>query len=135
MEVFAGEDGVEGVGELGVPVADQEAKRADLLAQLHHQVTSGLGSPGRGRMRGHTENMDSASPHFHHKQDVESAQRDGVQGEEIGGQQPSVVLQNGFTGSDLGFIDGQLALRYSLMWPGYGVVACDPGVGVGEWSW
>jgi hypothetical protein len=30
-DAFGGEEGVEGVGELGVPVADQEAERADLL--------------------------------------------------------------------------------------------------------
>jgi hypothetical protein len=31
VDAFGGEEGVEGVGELGVPVADQEAERADLL--------------------------------------------------------------------------------------------------------
>jgi hypothetical protein len=38
VEAFGGEDGVEGVGELGVPVADQEAERADPLTQIHQQV-------------------------------------------------------------------------------------------------
>jgi hypothetical protein len=32
VESFGGEDGVEGVGELGVAVADQEAERADPVA-------------------------------------------------------------------------------------------------------
>ena len=88
MQAFGGEDGVDGIGELAVPVADQEATRADPLAQVHHQVTSGLGSSGRSQMSGHTENRDSAGPRFHHTQDVESAQPDGVQGDEVGGQQP-----------------------------------------------
>ena len=39
-------------------------------------------------MSGHAENVDPASADFHDKEDVESAQRDGVEGEEIGGQQP-----------------------------------------------
>jgi hypothetical protein len=34
------------------------------------------------------EQMHPASAHFHHKHDVEAAQRDGVQGEEVSGQQP-----------------------------------------------
>jgi hypothetical protein len=33
VDGFGGEDGVEGSGELGVPIADQEAEGADLLAQ------------------------------------------------------------------------------------------------------
>jgi hypothetical protein len=37
VDTFGSEDGVEGIGELGIPVADQEAKRADLI----------LGSNGR----------------------------------------------------------------------------------------
>jgi hypothetical protein len=87
-EAFGGEHGVEGVGELGVPVADQEAERADLLTQIHQQVTGDLGSAGRGRMGGDTEQVHCAGAYFHHEQDVESARRDGVQGEEVGGQQP-----------------------------------------------
>jgi hypothetical protein len=39
-------------------------------------------------MSGHAENVDPASADFHDKEDVESAQRDGVEGKEIGGQQP-----------------------------------------------
>jgi hypothetical protein len=88
VDAFGGEEGVEGVGELGVPVADQEAERADLLTQVHQQVTGDLGGPGGGRVGGHTEDMDPAGAHFHNKKDVKSAQRDGVEGEEVGGQQP-----------------------------------------------
>jgi hypothetical protein len=32
--------------------------------------------------------MDSSGAHFHDEQDVKAAQPDGVEGEEIGGQQP-----------------------------------------------
>jgi hypothetical protein len=91
VESFGGEDGVEGVGELGVAVADQEAERADPLAQIHQQVTGDLGSPGRSRMSSDTQEVHRAGAYFHHEQDLESAQRDGVQGKEVGGQQPRGV--------------------------------------------
>ena len=34
LDAVGGEDGIEGGGELGVPVTDQEAKRADPLAEV-----------------------------------------------------------------------------------------------------
>ncbi len=85
IEAFGGEHGIEGGGERGVPVEDQEAKRGDPLAEVHQQVTGGLGSPGRGRVGSHAEQVYSARGHFHGQKDVKSAQRDGVEGEEIGG--------------------------------------------------
>lgn len=43
--------------------------------------------PFRGRLSGHAENMHRAGADFHDEQHVESAQRDGVEGEEVGGKQ------------------------------------------------
>jgi len=60
VEAFGGEDSVEGVGELGVAVADQKAERADPLTQIPQQVTGHLGSPGRSRMRGDTKQVHRA---------------------------------------------------------------------------
>lgn len=88
VDAFGGDNGVERGGELGVSVADEEAERGDPFAQVPQQVTGGLGSPGRGRVGGHTEDVDSSGTDFHRDQDVESAQRDGVEGKEIGGEQP-----------------------------------------------
>jgi hypothetical protein len=62
-------------------VPDQEAKRADLVIEIHQQIAGGLGGPGRGWMSGHPEEMNLSSAHFHDKQDVEAAQPDGVEGE------------------------------------------------------
>jgi hypothetical protein len=87
IEAFGGEDGIEGGGELGVPVADQEAERGDPLTHVHHQITGGLGSPGRGRMSGHPEQVQPAGADLHDEQNIEPAQRDGVEGEEVGGEQ------------------------------------------------
>ena len=33
-----GKDGIEGSGEFGIPVADQEAEGADLLTEVHQQI-------------------------------------------------------------------------------------------------
>jgi hypothetical protein len=49
INAFGDKNGIEGGGELGVPVADQEAERGDLIAQVHQEVAGGLGGPGRGR--------------------------------------------------------------------------------------
>ena len=50
VDVFGGEDGIESLGELGVPVTDQETKRGDPLAEVHQEIPGGLAGPGRGRM-------------------------------------------------------------------------------------
>ena len=88
VDTFGGEDGVEGVGELGVPVADQEAKRVDLVIEIHQQGAGGLGGPGRGRMGGHPEEMNLPGAHLDDEQDGETAQSDGVEGEKVGGHKP-----------------------------------------------
>ena len=79
-------NGIEAVGELGGPVADQEAERGDLIAQVHQEVAGRLGGPGRGRVSGHPENVHCAGADFHDEQNLESVQRDGVEGEKIGGK-------------------------------------------------
>src|SRR6185312_814373 len=87
-DAFGGEDGVESGGELGVPVADQEAEGADLITEVHQQVAGSLGSPLRCGVGGHAEETDPAGADLHDEQDVEAAQGDGVEGEEVSGQQP-----------------------------------------------
>jgi hypothetical protein len=88
VDTFGGEDGVEGIGELGVPVADQEAKRADPVIEIYQQVAGGLRGLGRGRMSGHPQEMNLSGAHFHDDQDIKAAQPDGVESEEVSGQQP-----------------------------------------------
>src|ERR671930_214897 len=41
-DAFGGEDGIEGVGELRVPVANQELELPDALVEVHEQVPSPL---------------------------------------------------------------------------------------------
>jgi hypothetical protein len=56
--------------------------------RAHQEVAGGLDGPVRGRMSSHPEQMDPSGAHFHDEQDVKAAQPDGVEGKEIGGQQP-----------------------------------------------
>jgi hypothetical protein len=72
-DVLAAEHGVEARGERGVPVPDEEAERGDPVAQLHGQVTGGLGDPLPGWVRGHSQNVDLAGPYFDHVQDIQAA--------------------------------------------------------------
>jgi hypothetical protein len=78
---FGAKDGIEGSGELGIPVTDQEAAGADLVTEVHQQVVGSLGGPSCGWVRGHAEKVHLVGVDFHHEQNVEAAQRDGVEGE------------------------------------------------------
>jgi hypothetical protein len=111
IDAFGGEDGIEGGGELGVPVADQEAEGGDPLAEVHQEVAGGLGGPGCARVGGHAEEVESSGADFHDEQDIESAQGDGVEGEEVGGQQsgglgvqegPPVGVWTAWCGAEVG---------------------------------
>jgi hypothetical protein len=82
------EHGVETGGECGVPVPDEEAELADPFAELHGQVTGGLGDPLPGRMSGHPEDVDPAGLDFDHEEHVQAVQEDRVEVEEVAGQQP-----------------------------------------------
>lgn len=88
VDTFGGEHGVEGIGERGVPVTDQEAKRADLIIEIHQQVPGGLRGAGRSRISAHPQEMNLSDAHFHDEQDVKTVQPDGVEAEEVGGQKP-----------------------------------------------
>jgi hypothetical protein len=55
---FGVEDGIEGSGERGIPVADQEAEGADLVTEVCQQVVGSLGGSRRGRVCGHAEQVD-----------------------------------------------------------------------------
>jgi hypothetical protein len=86
-DAFGGEHGVESGGELGIPIADQEVEGADLLTEVDQQSAGGLGGLGRGRVSGGPQDVHRAGPDLHDEQDIDSAQRDGVEGEQVGGQQ------------------------------------------------
>jgi hypothetical protein len=76
-----------------VSVADEEPELGDPFAEVHQEVAGGLGCPGRSRVRGHAEDVDSPGVDLHHEQDVESAQADGVQVEEVSASSPAAWVR------------------------------------------
>ena len=82
-DVGTGEHGVEGGGELAVPVADQESEPVGAIAEVHEQVAGLLGNPGPGRVGGDPGGVHAATAVLDHHEDVEAAQEDGVDVSEI----------------------------------------------------
>jgi hypothetical protein len=75
-DVGAGEDRVEGGGELAVPVADQEPELLGLFAEVHQQVAGLLSDPGAGGVGGDPGEVHAAAAVLDHDQEVEAAQVD-----------------------------------------------------------
>lgn len=59
-DVDRGEHGVEGRGELGVAVADEEPEPPTSVLEIHQQVARLLAQPGGRGMGGDTEDVDAA---------------------------------------------------------------------------
>ena len=82
------EDGVEGGGELGVAIADEELDRVRLVGELHREVPGLLGDPAGDRVR-----RDAGDPHEtrvvvdEHEQ-IAPAEENGVDVEEVARHQP-----------------------------------------------
>jgi hypothetical protein len=59
-----------------------------LVLQAQHEVASLLSHPGRVGIGGHPGQVDAASGHFDEERDVEPPQPDGIDGEEVAGEDP-----------------------------------------------
>src|SRR3954470_24858332 len=70
VDAISGEDGVEGAGELRVPVSDQETELRDPIAEIHQEVACLLRGPGSRRVRGDAEDVYPAGGDLHHDQHV-----------------------------------------------------------------
>jgi hypothetical protein len=86
LDALTSEDVVERAGELGVTVAEQEPGARLAVLQLPGQVASLLGHPLAGRVEGAAGEVDAAAGELDEEEDVEPGQPDGVDGEEVGGQ-------------------------------------------------
>jgi hypothetical protein len=86
LHARAGEDGVEGVGELPIPVAQEEPEPVQLV-EVHHQVPHLLGGPVLVQVCGDAEDVHSARCDFHDEQEVQPSVVRGVDVEEVAGQQ------------------------------------------------
>ena len=91
-DAFAAEDLVEGGGELGVAIVEQELHRERAFSDLPGQVASLLGDPVAGRMERAAGEMDAAAADLDEEEDVELGQPDGVDDEEVGGEEVIAVL-------------------------------------------
>jgi hypothetical protein len=70
-----------------VVIVDEEPEATACFVEVAHEVAGDLGHPRPGPVGRHTEEVNDASLHFDHEQDVVAAEHDGVDGEEVGGQQ------------------------------------------------
>jgi hypothetical protein len=86
VERDGGEDRVEGSGELGVAVPDEEPEAPSGVVEIHAEVAGLLGQPGTGGMGGDAEDVHAAGGVLDHEEDVQPAQADGVQMEQVAGQ-------------------------------------------------
>jgi hypothetical protein len=81
-----GEDGVEGGGEFGVAVPEEEPEATAGVVKVHPQVAGLLGQPGAGGMGGDPEDVHPAGGVLDDEERVEPVQRDGVQVEQVAGE-------------------------------------------------
>ncbi|MEV0826972.1 hypothetical protein [Nonomuraea rubra] len=86
LDAGFGEDLVHEGGELPISVADQMARPAARIVQIHHQVSDRLGDPAGARVRGGAEYSDASGGVLDDGQDVLalSVQGDGL--DEVAGQ-------------------------------------------------
>ena len=88
-DALGGEEGVEGGGELGVAIADEELDRVRPVGELHREVPGLLGDPARDRV-----GRDAGDPHetavvVDEPEDIEPAEEKGVDLEEVARHQLS----------------------------------------------
>jgi hypothetical protein len=69
------------------PVADEVSEFCCVLTELPQELPGLLGDPCGGGMGGDAEDVDGAGAYLYDEQRVEALQADGVEMEEIGGEQ------------------------------------------------
>jgi hypothetical protein len=80
------EDVVEGSGELGVAIADQEPELLGAVGEVHQQVANLLGHPIAAGMGGDPGDVHAAGGVLDDDQEVEPAEDDGVDVGEVDGE-------------------------------------------------
>ena len=86
LDALGLEDGIEGAGELGIPVAEQEPELAGLVAEVEQEITRLLGDPRGGWLGGDAEHVDPAGGVLGDGEAVQPCQRDGLGVEEVNRQ-------------------------------------------------
>jgi hypothetical protein len=78
-----GEDGVERVGVLGIPVSDQELQAVGPLAEVHERVPGLLHGPRGGRVSGDAGQVNAAMVMLDDEQHIEPTEKHGIDMEEV----------------------------------------------------
>jgi hypothetical protein len=86
FDPLATEEGVEGARELRVAVVDQEPHLPLSVVEIHQQVARLLQHPGGVRFAGGGEVLGAAAANGEEDEHVQAAQPDGVDGEEVAGE-------------------------------------------------
>jgi hypothetical protein len=73
-DVDCGEDGVEGSGELGVAVADEEPKATTGIVEVDEEIAGLLGQPGCGGVGGDAKDVHVAGGVLDDEEDIQPAQ-------------------------------------------------------------
>ena len=86
LDLLVPEDGIEGARELRVAIVDQEPNLSVALVEFHQQVARLLKHPGGVRVAGAGEVLDPAAANREKDEHVQATQPDGVDGEEVAGE-------------------------------------------------
>jgi hypothetical protein len=84
-DAFAGEHGIEDVGELAVVILDQELESGHALAEVHQQIPRLLSNPGSARIGRDSQKMHAAAGVLHEEQDIQPLTQQRVDAEKVGG--------------------------------------------------
>jgi hypothetical protein len=82
---------IEGAGELGILVADQEAEGAGLVAGSHDQVAGLLGSPRAVWVRGYAGDVHMPGLHLHDEHHVQALEEDRAGMKEVTGEEAACL--------------------------------------------
>jgi hypothetical protein len=85
-DAVCGEDRIEGCGEPGIPISEQQLDRGGAVGEIHQEVAGGLGGPRPGRMCGHPDQMCPAGAMLDRDQRVNPSEQHGVDVQEVYGQ-------------------------------------------------
>ena len=92
LDTLRAEHIVECAAELRVAVVDKEAQPSPSFSEHQQEVSGLLGDPGTVRVGAHAGQVDPSGVQFDEEQHVQSAQSDGIDGEEVAGDDAGGLL-------------------------------------------
>jgi hypothetical protein len=112
-------DGVEGLGELGVAVADEEAETLGAIVQIHQQISGVLRSPTRPSGSGRAQHVYSPAGDLDREEHVDPLEEDGIDGEKSQARTPEAwarrnVLQDASVRRGAGSTSARRRIRHTV---------------------